>query len=45
MVWGVPASGGGGGGLSQHAMWQTPCEQNDRQVQKYYLVPNFVCER
>ena len=20
-----------------------PCEQNDRQVQKYYLAPNFVC--
>ena len=23
----------------------SPCEQNDRQVQKYYLVPNFVCGR
>ena len=22
-----------------------PCEQNDRQVQKYYLAPNFVCVR
>ena len=22
-----------------------PCEQNDRQVQKYYLAPNFVCRR
>ena len=22
-----------------------PCEQNDRQVQKYYLAPNFVCGR
>ena len=22
-----------------------PCEQNDRQVKKYYLVPNFVCGR
>ena len=21
------------------------CEQNDRQVQKYYLAPNFVCRR
>ena len=21
----------------------SPCEQNDRQVQKYYLAPNFVC--
>ena len=20
-----------------------PCEQNDKQVQKYYLAPNFVC--
>ena len=26
------------------ACWDTtPCEQNDRQVQKYYLAPNFVC--
>ena len=22
-----------------------PCEQNDRQVQKYYLAPKFVCRR
>ena len=22
-----------------------PCVQNDRQVQKYYLAPNFVCGR
>ena len=22
-----------------------PCEQNDKQVQKYYLAPNFVCGR
>ena len=22
-----------------------PCEQNDRQLQKYYLAPNFVCGR
>ena len=22
-----------------------PCEHNDRQVQKYYLAPNFVCGR
>ena len=21
------------------------CEQNDRQVQKYYLAPNFICGR
>ena len=44
----VPARGGGvpaqgvylPGGTSP-----TPCEQNDRQVQKYYLAPNFVCGR
>ena len=30
-------------GVSQHALRQTlPCEQNDRQVQKYYLGHNFV---
>ena len=30
--------------VSQHEMGQTrPCEQNDGQVQKYYLAPNFVC--
>ena len=46
---GVSALGGGGlvwgvysGGVSQHALRQTPCEQNDRQVQKYYLGHNFV---
>ena len=51
----LPAGGGsapGGcaclwslGGVSQHAIGQTPREQNDRQVQKYYLAPNFVCGR
>ena len=27
--------------------WDTtsPCEQNDRQVQKYYFAPKFVCGR
>ena len=24
---------------------EPPCEQNDRQVQKYYLAPNFICGR
>ena len=40
------------GGVSQHALRQTPSpplpylrEQNGRQVQKYYLAPNFVCGR
>ena len=29
--------------VSQHALRQTPpCEQNDKQVQKYYLGHNFV---
>ena len=27
------------------AQVQPPPEQNDRQVQKYYLAPNFVCGR
>ena len=33
----------GGGVVSQHALRQTPppCEQNDKQVQKYYLGHNF----
>ena len=41
---GMPTSGPGGcipacnGG-------RPPCEQNDRQVQKYYLAPNFFCGR
>ena len=34
LLWGV---------VSQHALRQTPpCEQNDKQVQKYYLGHNFV---
>ena len=43
---GVPAQGGVY--LTQvHAGIHTPPprEQNDRQVQKYYLAPNFVCGR
>ena len=24
--------------------YSSPCEQNDKQVQKYYLAPNFVCK-
>ena len=40
LLWGVSASGGV---VSQHALRQTPpCEQNDKQVQKYYLGHNFV---
>ena len=32
-----------GGVASKHALRQTPpCEQNDKQVQKYYLGHNFV---
>ena len=32
-----------GGAVSQHALRQTPpCEQNDKQVQKYYLGHNFI---
>ena len=46
---GVPGPGGsapGGGGGILACLRQTPsCEQNDRQVQKYYLAPNFVCGR
>ena len=42
LLWGVSAPGGGGV-VSQHAPRQTPpCEQNDKQVQKYYLGHNFV---
>ena len=35
----VPGPGGRGGGGVRYP----PCEQNDKQVQKYYLAPNFVC--
>ena len=42
----VPEGGesGPGGRISQHALRQNPppCEQNDRQVQKYYLGHNFA---
>ena len=49
--WGVSAtggvcSGGGcllpGGGIPACTKADTPCEQNDKQVQKYYLGHNFV---
>ena len=46
---GVPArDGGGGGGWGGEEYlpgYSSPREQNDRQVQKYYLAPNFVCGR
>ena len=35
---GVPVPGGTCPGTP-------PCEQNDRQVQKYYLAPNFICRQ
>ena len=31
------------GGLPACTEADPPCEQNDKQVQKYYLAPNFVC--
>ena len=39
--------GGGllGGGMQGMLGHHPPCEQNDKQVQKYYLAPNFVCGR
>ena len=50
---GVPGPRGGGsvcsGGVPGPRGWGVsgtpPCEQNDKQVQKYYLTPNFVCGR
>ena len=45
LVLGVSALGGvcSRDVVSQHALRQTPpCEQNDRQVQKYYLGHKFV---
>ena len=36
--WGCTCPGG-------YLPWYSPCEQNVRQVQKYYLAPNFVCGR
>ena len=52
---GVPGPGGGvpslgvylvgvGGGVYL-PRYSSPRKQNDRQVQKYYLAPNFVCGR
>ena len=42
-VWGGCLFLGGGGVASMHAPRQTPpCEQNDKQVQKYYLGHNFI---
>ena len=38
---GVP--GPGGCTWSRGCQVLPPCEQNDKQVQKYYLAPNFVC--
>ena len=38
-TWGVPAQG------RYLPRYSHLCEQNDRQVQKYYLAPNFVCGR
>ena len=32
-------------GYLLQCMLGSPCGQNDRQVQKYYLAPNFVCRR
>ena len=42
--WGVSAARGGGGGGSIPACTEAdpPCEQNDKQMQKYYLGHNFV---
>ena len=44
-----PPSGDLQGMLGYHLqcmlVYQPPYEQNDRQVQKYYLAPNFVCGR
>ena len=42
--WGVPGPGGGGIPAFTEAD-PPPREQNDKQVQKYYLAPNFVCGR
>ena len=46
LLGGVSAPGGsvpgGGGHPSMHRGRHPPCEQNDKQVQKYYLGHNFV---
>ena len=39
LPWGASAPGGG---IPACTEADTPCEQNDRQVQKYYLGHNFV---
>ena len=39
---GVCSGGGGGGILACTEADTPPCEQNDRQVQKYYLGHNFI---
>ena len=42
----MPESASGGGGVCVSSFWDTitppPREQNDKQVQKYYLGHNFV---
>ena len=44
--WRVSAPEGGGGLLPGGCVrYSLPCEQNDKQVQKYYLALNFVCGR
>ena len=48
LLWGVYAPGvsaQGGVPVSRGDQVLPPCEQNDKQVQKYYLAPNFVCGR
>ena len=42
---GVPGLGGVPGPRGGYLPRYSPREQNDRQVQKYYLTPNFVCGR
>ena len=38
----VPQGGSASGGIPACTEADPPCEQNDRQVQKYYLGHNFV---
>ena len=42
---GSPWQGGSLVGSPSMHRGRPPCEQNDKQVQKYYLAPNFVCGR
>ena len=44
LLGGVPAQGGVPAGQRVY-LPPPPCEQNDRQVHKYYLAANFVCRR